>query len=178
MDIKKLIAATLFAGGPIFAAMAQMPDLTGDFGDSTDSVKVETPAVADSPAAHQYFETEYAGFKFELPAGIMINQEESFVAKYPDGSFGVSMVKEAQKNKQKYAYEICRRNVDQMRLKNATVEKVTIGGCAGAIGRGTLEGQTVTFIVLPSYDQQWTTVILASPNRNEWVDHFIKSLKR
>lgn len=125
-----------------------------------------------------YINMDYAGFEFELPAGTVVEKGSSFVAKYPDGTFGVSMTNVAKPSKQKFAYEICRRNVAEMKLKDATVEKVKYGKCSGAKATGTLEGQKVTLLVLPYDDQEVTSVILATPNREEWVNHFLRTLKR
>lgn len=163
MILKKYIAAALIACGAFSPVFAQE--------------QVEETQ-AQLPETHEFIHTEYSGFKFDLPAGSMIEQGESFTAKYPDGSFGVSMLNEPRPSKQKYAYEMCRRNVDQMRIKNATVEKAKFGSCAGAIARGTLEGQLITIIVLPYDNQEITTAIIATPNRSDWVDRFVASLKK
>jgi len=41
-----------------------------------------------------------------------------------------------------------------------------------------LEGHQVTVLVLPYDNQEVTAVILSSPGRQEWVDHFLQTLKR
>lgn len=43
---------------------------------------------------------------------------------------------------------------------------------------GKVEGQLVTVLVLPYDDQEITTVIMATPNRNDWVNHYLETLKR
>lgn len=141
-------------------------------------INMDQSPVKENGEANWYINMDYAGFKFELPAGTVVERGSSLLAKYPDGSFGVSMSNVAKPSKQKFAYEICQRNVLEMKLKNAKVEKVKYGKAAGAKATGDLEGQKVTMLVLPYDDQEVTTVILATPNREEWVNHFLETLKR
>lgn len=155
----------VIAGIAFQGAQAQEPSAQ-----SATSV-VETETVS-------YMPSEYSGFRFELPAGTMIEKGSSLVAKYPDGSFGISMTNTARPSKQKFAYELCKRNADQMHLRSPKVEKVKYGRAAGAKATGILEGQHITILVLPYDDQEMTTVILATPNRTDWVDHFLSTLKK
>ena len=157
----------------LFSLMAHAQDNGQTFATPTG----ESPVNANGEP-NWFINMDYAGFNFELPAGTVVQKGSSLIAKYPDGSFGVSMSNIAKPSRQKYAYEICRRNVEEMKLENASVEKVKYGKCAGAKASGTLEGSKVTILVLPYDDQEVTTVILASPNREEWVNHFLRTLKR
>ena len=61
----------------------------------------------------------------------------------------------------------------------AHVDKRTIGGVDGAIARGSIENRQVTVIILPvGTNDAVTTVIMASPERANWVNNFIDSLKK
>lgn len=129
--------------------------------------------------AQWYVNMDYANFEFELPAGSVIQKDSSFLAKYPDGTFGISMSNVEKKgSNQKLAYEVCRRLATSMHMPNPQVEKVNYGKCGGAKATGTLEGQQITVLVLPYRDQEVTAVVLASPERTEWADHFLRTLKR
>lgn len=122
---------------------------------------------------------DYAGFDFQIPAGTVVQKGSSFLAKYPDGSFGVSMTNIAKPGaNQKIAFEVCRRMAETMKLPDPDVMKVKYGKCSGAKATGTIEGQQVTVVVLPYDDQEVTTVILAAPGRQEWVNNFLRTLKR
>lgn len=79
---------------------------------------------------------------------------------------------------QQVAFELCRRMVKQLDIKDAHVDKRTIGGVEGAIAKGTIEGRQVTVIILPANGQATTTVIMATPNRQNWADHLVESIRK
>ena len=122
----------------------------------------------------------YGGFDFEIPAGSIVEKGSTVMVKYPDGTFGLSMVnEETQGANQKIAFELCRHVVKQLDIKDAHVDKRTIGGVDGAIARGSIENRQVTVIILPvGTNDAVTTVIMASPERANWVNNFIDSLKK
>lgn len=144
--------------------------------------EAEAPAAAPAASTREtpwYISLDYAGFEFEVPAGSIVEKGSNMLVKYPDGSFGVSMSNvEKRGANQKIAYEVCRRLATQMHLPNPVVQKVKYGKCGGAKASGELEGQKVTVLVLPYNDQEMTTVILASPDREDWMRHFEQTLKR
>ena len=122
---------------------------------------------------------DYAGFEFEVPAGMQTQKGSSLLSKSDDGTFGLSMSNvEKPGSNQKIAYEVCRRLATSMHLPSPKVEKVHYGKCGGAKATGMLEGHQVTVLVLPYDNQEVTAVILSSPGRQEWVDHFLQTLKR
>lgn len=129
-------------------------------------------------SANWYVPLNYGGFEFEIPAGSVVEKNSKVVVKYPDGSFGMSMENETLPGNQKIAFEQAKMYADRYKLADSKVEKVTIGGIKGATATGTLENFTVKVIILPVTDQQLTTVLMATPNRQEWVDHFIQSMHR
>lgn len=122
----------------------------------------------------------YGGFDFEIPAGSIVEKGSTVTVKYPDGTFGLSMVnEETQGASQKIAFELCRRVVKQLDIKDAHVDKRTVGGVGGAIARGTIEDRQVTVIILPmGTNNALTTVIMATPERANWVNNFIDSMKK
>ena len=122
---------------------------------------------------------DYSGFEFQIPAGTVVQKGSSFLAKYPDGSFGVSMTNIAKPGaNQKIAYEVCQRMAETMKMPNPDVMKVKYGKFAGARAQGTIEGQQVTIVVLPYDGEEVTSVLLATPSRQEWVNQFLRTLKR
>lgn len=156
------------------------PDL-GDENPSQSVIPANPPkdVVGTDGSANWYVNMSYGGFDFELPAGTIVERGSSLLAKYPDGSFGVSMTNEGNRAaNQKIAFELCRKMAASMHLPDPRVEKVSFGKCGGAKATGRLEGQEVTILVLPYDSQQTTTVILATPHRSDWVDHFLQTLKR
>ncbi len=136
-------------------------------------------AVGADGHANWYVNMDYAGFEFEVPAGMQTQKGSSLLSKSDDGTFGLSMSNvEKPGSNQKIAYEVCRRLATSMHLPSPKVEKVHYGKCGGAKATGMLEGHQVTVLVLPYDNQEVTAVILSSPGRQEWVDHFLQTLKR
>lgn len=179
------LVATLMLGALPVASMAQTetvrPDLTGEIpAESPRDVPMPGEAdVTDKGDPNWYVGMNYAGFDFEIPAGTVVERGSSFVGKYPDGSFGVSMSNTARRApNQKVAFELCRQLATSLHLPDPKVEKVKYGKASGAKATGRLEGQDVTVLALPYGDQEVTTVILATPMRSDWVDHFLATLKR
>lgn len=168
------------------AAVTAIAFMAGSLGASAQqtsgiSAAEQQAAAADSTETEPnwFVNMDYAGFDFQIPAGTIVQKGSSFLAKHPDGTFGVSMTNiEKPGANQKIAFEVCSRMADTMKLANAEVMKVKYGKCAGAKATGTLEGQQVTVVVLPYDDQEVTTVILATPSRQEWVNQFLRTLKR
>lgn len=133
----------------------------------------------DTKEPDWYMGMDFAGFEFEIPAGSVVERGNNMLVKYPDGTFGISMTNtEKRGSNQKLAFDLCRRLATSMHLPSPKVERVSFGKCNGAKASGTLEGQNVTVLVLPYGDNEVTTVILATPHRTAWVDHFLDTLKR
>lgn len=128
-------------------------------------------------SAHWYVPLSYGGFDFEIPAGSIVQKDSKMLVKYPDGSFGVSMGNESVGLTQKIAFEKARMYATKYKLTDPKVEKVTVGNSKGARAKGMLENHEVTVLILPVNDQQVTTVIIATPNRQEWANHFVNSMK-
>ncbi len=169
MNIKSILGfAAVIAVGFTAAGSPQL-DLSGDM---NGEVPVATEETID------YMPVDFNGFTFELPKGTIVEKGSQLIAKYPDGTFGISMQNIPKASKQKFALELCKRNAAEMGLKNAFIDKAKFGKVSGAIASGDLEGQKVTILVLPYDLQQMTTVIIATPDRTKWVKHFLESLKK
>lgn len=155
------------------------PDLTGE---STPNMKElarqAEGSVGTDGSAQWYVDMDYAGFDFKIPAGTIVEKGSTLTAKYPDGSFGLSMANENKGSNQKIAFRICRRLASEMKIPNAAVDKVSYGKSDGARATGTLDGQQVTILVLPYGNEQVTIVALNSPAREEWKNQFLRTLKR
>lgn len=165
--MKKFIIAALLLAGCTVASSAQELTVT------------EKPKAETETATPWYITLDYAGYEFEIPAGSIVEKNSSLLVKYPDGTFGVSMMNEAkQGSNQKLAFTACQKLAAAMKIPNAKVQKVKFGKCGGAMASGEMEGQKVTVLVLPYNNQEVSTVILATPNRTEWVNHFLETLKR
>lgn len=140
MNCKHMLAIALTAAAGSACALAQSetettkPDLTGE-NSSVDMEAVAQQAegnVTPDGKANWYVTVDYAGFDFQVPAGTIVDKGSSVVAKYPDGSFGLSMANENTASNQKIAFETCRRLAAQMKIPNAKVEKVSYGSSNGA----------------------------------------------
>lgn len=179
--MKKIFAAVAIAIALCGVAHAQIVISNSEernpapyLGEENDSVV--PPAVATVP--DWYMGMDFGGFEFEIPAGCIVERGERMLVKYPDGTFGISMSSvEKTAPDQKTALEICKRLATSMHLPDPKVERVQCGKSSGAKASGILEGQQVTVLVLPAGDHEITTVILATPGRTEWVNHFLESLK-
>lgn len=166
--IKKIIA--------IAFALAAVCPLTLDAATVTET---ETTTEGTSAEMPWFVPISYAGYNFEIPAGSLVEKGSTVVVKYPDGSFGVSMSNTEQSvPNQQSAFLTCRRLAQQLHLDDIKVTKETHAGVKGAVARGVLEGQQVTIMILPVTGSQVTTVIMASPARSAWADHFMQSLTR
>lgn len=164
-----LLSALICAFSSLSAMAAPQLDLSGDM--TAPAPLVPSDSIGFIPA-------EFSGFTFELPKGTIIQKGSQLIAKYPDGSFGVSMINVEKPSKQKFALELCKRNAAEMGIKNVVIDKAKFRGVKGAIASGELEGQKVTILVLPYDLRQLTTVILATPDRTDWVKHFLETLKK
>ena len=158
------------------AAMTLMM-LPGRMSAQNPQISAEEQKALDS--ADWYIPLSYGGFNFEIPAGSIVDKGSKITVKYPDGSFGMSMENEEFRGgSQKIAYEKARSYAKRYELKDAEVSKVTVGGVKGAKAVGQLENHQVTVIILPVNEQQVTTVLMATPNRTDWVNHFVQTMSR
>lgn len=180
---KGFITAALLATiitGPAYAQenkQAEGPDLTGDM--SPAPAVSRDDVIGKDGQAEWYVNMDYAGYEFELPAGVVVDKGSSLVSKYPDGTFGLSMSNESGKgSNQKIAFEICRRMATELDLQDTHVDKVKYGKCNGAKATGGMESRDVTILVLPYDGEQVTAVMLSTPERRAWADHFLQTLKR
>lgn len=157
----------------------QTPDLTGETPATLSLQNPDEDAVKSDGEANWYVGMDYAGFSFEIPAGTMVEKNSKLLARYPDGSFGVSMSNVAKSgSNQKIAKQLCTELARTLKLKDEKVEGVKFGKCSGAKATGDMEGQKVTLLVLPYDGEEMTTVIIANDNRTNWVDHLLETLKR
>lgn len=153
------------------------PDLSGDM--TPAPAEQRESMVGKDGKAEWYVNMDYAGFEFELPAGVVVDKGPKLVARYPDGSFGLSMVNEAGGGtNQKIAFELCRRIAKEQNIPDMKVEKVKYGKCSGAKASGEADGIETTILVLPYDSEQVTAVLMCTPQRSEWVNHFLRTLKR
>lgn len=135
-------------------------------------------AVTEQGDPNWFLNMDYSGFNFRIPAGSIVEKGSSFVAKYPDGTFGVSMKNEGRAMNQKIAYEECKRMVQSLGMTGAQVRKDKFGKCNGAKATGEVGGQKVSVFVMPYDDQTVTGVVLASPERENWLGELLRSLSR
>lgn len=166
MEIKKILAGLAIAA----AVLTGIP------------VNAQQPAGAEEGTSAEmpwYIPLSYNGFNFDIPAGSIVEKGSTILVKYPDGSFGLSISNvESEGGGQQAAFLTCRRLATQLKLEDANVRKETIAGVNGAIARGMLEDREVTVIILPVSGQETTMVMMATPNRQAWADHFRTSISR
>lgn len=174
MRIKHLVAGILAILPALYAGSANAHEQA-----ATDTIgKSHSAFVTSTGEANWFIDMNYNGFTFQIPAGTLVERGSGFTAKYPDGSFGLSMNTVDKPMNQKYSYEVCKRLAATLKIPNPDIKKVKYGRCRGAMTSGKVEGQLVTVLVLPYDDQEITTVIMATPNRNDWVNHYLETLKR
>ncbi len=145
----------------------------------------QTPA-ADSgqPVAaavqQQFAKGEFAGFKFSIPAGAEITENGgSYLLKYPDGSFGVSMTRtDARASDQRRAESVVRGLARSMKLSAGSVKPVMINGLKGAMATGEVEGSQVSVGVLVYGGKELQLVVMNSHARGEWARELLKTLTR
>lgn len=148
------------------------------------AVRAEEPASAPVNAHAEavdgvyYSNNDFDGLWFQLPVGISVEKGSEFKALYPDGSFGVSMVKLNYGATRKISVDLCKRAADSFHIPRSGVKKVTFGKARGAEVSSVIEGKQVHIIVLPYQDHQIQIVVMADPSRQEWVNQFLSTLKQ
>ena len=193
MYSKIIMAAVLVAAGNLWVCAQETTQVENNGSQGASQATTQSTSQAGSQAApgsgsSTFVNSEgeptwslnmdYSGFEFQVPAGSVVERGSSFVSKYPDGSFGLSMKNETKAANQKIAFETCKRLAQELRIPNPDVRKMSYGKCRGARAIGKLDGRLVSVIVLPYDDQQITAVVMASPEREEWLNQFMRSLKK
>ena len=168
MKIKHLIAACLLiVSGQ--AVVAQDPE--GEL-----QIRLKSETENQTAEAQQYMTLDYDGFMFRVPTGMKTERGSDLKVLSPDGTFGISMTIDRQPSTKKIAAKLCERLADSMHIPRNSVKKVKFGRVSGATAAGKIEGKNVTIFVLPHDDHQLQIVIMANPEREEWVKQFIDSL--
>lgn len=160
---------------------ASKPDLSGEMAPAVDMEQVARQAegnIGKDGSAQWFVDMDYSGFNFKIPAGTIVEKGSTLVAKYPDGSYGISMANESLPSNQKIAFQVCRRLATEMNIPDAKVNKVSYGRSNGARATGNINGQEVTILVLPYDNQQVTAVVLNTPRRADWTRQFLSTLTR
>lgn len=165
--MKKTLTALALALAAL-AASAQEPALTEH---------EETISVV--PVQTHYTETRFDGFRFDLPEGCVADTaKDSFIAKYPDGSFGVSMtLTDAKASDQKRATAVVQGLARSMHLPSSAVRQTVVNGMKGAVATGDIEGKRITVAVLTHNGHELQVVAMADPSHLPWTDQLMKSLR-
>ncbi|MGN0237533.1 MAG: hypothetical protein ACI4AK_05560 [Lepagella sp.] len=160
------IAATiLFAAGTAAQSMPPSPEQPGVMAST-----VDTPTSSSD---------SFDGFSFTIPPGCKVVKDYKYVAKTPDGSFGLTISTEEKRGtKQKVAYEACRRYAAVMQMQGTVVQKSKFGKCGGAYVSGIKDGIIQTIVILPHGGEETTAIILCDPAHRDWHDATLRSLKR
>lgn len=133
-------------------------------------------AAQDSTA---YVKASWQGLDFEMPEGLVENREKGYIAKSPDGSFGVSLSQaDSRSINQKRAASLCQGLARQMHIARPEVKLVKINGMKGAIATGDLENKRVSILILASGGNQIEAVVINDPSRSAWADHFFRTFSR
>jgi hypothetical protein len=166
-NMKKIIIA--LAAAMMMAAPMMAQDAHSGASTQVASSKTDTP---------WYLSLDYGGFTFEIPAGSIVEKGSTLVARYPDGTFGISVSnQESIGSDQQRAFQLCRMLAKQMELTDAEVKKINVDGVAGARATGKIENSNVNVLILPYHDQEVTAVIMSADSRQEWADHLIQTIK-
>lgn len=125
-------------------------------------------------------EVKFAGFHFSLPSRCIVDeQKNSYVAKYPDGSFGISVTRTDSKAPDAgRASTVVRGLARQMHIDGTDVKQLNLNGMKGAIATGRLEGKRVSIAMLVGGGREIQLVVMNSPERDEWTERLLKSLGR
>lgn len=158
--------AMMFASASILTTNAQ--DMT------TSSPTTETTQSAET----SFFNSDFDSLWFQIPAGTTVEKGSQYKAFFPDGSFGINMIKINRPANRKISVKLCERAADSLHIPRTSVKKVSFGKAKGAMGEGVVDGKLVKIIVLAYDDHQIQIVIMADKNREEWVKHFLSSLKK
>lgn len=117
-------------------------------------------------------EFEYQGFKMNIP----INSEVSMttkeaIVKCKDGTFGMSLKIEKDKGATpNAAYEMCKRMVTELDVKDSKITKVMVHGMQGAKLEGVTEGAPVSVLILATKDKYVKMVIICTPEHAAWAN--------
>lgn len=165
--MKKIFAAVIAAAALFpFCAAAQETGMAA------------APVEGNATATDWFVTIDYNGYEFEIPAGCLVEKGPTVVAKYPDGTFGVSMSNvESIGTSQRNCIEVCKRLVKQLKLKDAKIENKKVGKVEGAKATGEFDGTLVTILILPYDDQETTAIIMAAPGRQAWADHLVETMR-
>lgn len=167
--MKKILFTILFVSAVASASAQYKADKADtaptEFAEAPDDVQMYKPVAAD-------------GVLIQVPDQCLVQRNESVVtAKYPDGSFGVSVEVDDKKASQKECYQICLTTAKNDKLKDISVKKVTINGLKGAVAYGILENRQVSIIVLSGKRGRYSVVMMNSPERSEWARHAVRSIQ-
>lgn len=125
-----------------------------------------------------YVNNDFDGLWFQLPNGMKIEKGSQFTGLYPDGSFGINIMKINQPSTRKIAVDLCKRTADSFHIPRSGVKKVSFQGLKGAQAEGKIDGKTVTIVVVPFDEHQVQIVLMADDNRTDWTRHFLSTLKK
>lgn len=123
---------------------------------------------------------EFDGFRFDLPEGCITETgKNTFMAKYSDGSFGVSMMRtDAKASDQKRATAVVQGLAKTMHLPLSSVRQTTVNGMKGAIVTGDMEGKQVTAAVIVHKGRELQIVAMSDPSHTDWTRQLFKTLDR
>lgn len=125
-----------------------------------------------------YVNNDFDGLWFQLPNEVDIVKGSEFRAVSKDGGFAVNMVKVNQPSTMKITTELCKRACDSFGLSRGSVRKIKFKGVKGVRAEGLIDGRKVVIVVLPYEDHQVQIVLMTDPFHTEWVEHFLKTLRK
>ena len=168
------IFSTLILAGCALLTFAQQPASTQEAIDTFEE------AAQIVPAPLKFSQGSFAGFRFDLPEGALVEQtDNSYIAKYPDGSFGVSMMRtDAKASNQKRATAVVQGLAKSMHLSGSSVRQVEVNGLKGAVATGTVEGSDVSVAILVYGGKELQLVAMSSPEHAGWTAQLLKTIHR
>ena len=138
-----------------------------------------TPAADTASFGTGFSPYTYEGYLLQVPAGCVIHTDRSTGSlTAPDGSFGFTISVDKDKNSsQPGAVEICKQLLMSWKLSDASVKKVTINGLKGATLRGKAGPDHIAVAIIDGKGSYLRLIVMSKPNRTDWVDHTIASLR-
>ena len=147
------------------------------------AVNAQETNAQPSATEQSYDNTTYVGMQydelmFQVPQGMKVERGESLTALYSDGTFGFTMQTVNQPSTKKISFELCERLADSLGLPRALVKKTNFGDAKGAQAQGMVDGMHVFCIVLAYDKHQVLITLMAKPERADWINRFLSTLKK
>lgn len=150
-------------------------------------VAVSTPAMACGTGDDQQEQAQQdatpqitlGDFTIAVPAGMLQRQQsdKALTAFLPDGSYGMSLIIENMKPKEKQMRQLCQGLAKEMNLKSTTVEPLDLKGMKGYSCTGVANGMIATAAIVVKGHQTLKVAILEKESLHPQGIEMVKTIK-